>query len=62
MTKQEEIQEWINKYLTKQFIGSGLPEDECRNEAKKILSYLHSQGIRLPDSSNLIEVKDEEGL
>ncbi len=44
---QQEILSWINKYLTKQFIcePSELPEDECLNEAREILSYLHSQGV-----------------
>ena len=28
-----------------------------RNEATILLSYLHSQGIRLPDGSSLIEEK-----
>lgn len=39
----EEMREWINKYLTKQFVGdpSEVPDDECRNEAKEILSYIH---------------------
>ena len=49
MTKQEKILDWINKYLTEQFIGgvTELPSDECRNEAKAILLYLQSQGGRL---------------
>lgn len=44
---REEIEEWINKYLTKQFIydPKELPDDECLAEAKEILSYLHSKGV-----------------
>ncbi|MBU2118779.1 MAG: hypothetical protein KJ954_14420 [Alphaproteobacteria bacterium] len=54
MTKQEEIREWINRYLTKQFIAppESLPEDECRGEAKAILTYLDSEGV--------VVKKDEE--
>ena len=57
MDKQEEMAEWINKYLTGQFIcdPTELPDDECRNEAREILSYLHSQGVgikaKCPDCS-----------
>ena len=51
MTKQEEILEWINKYLTEQFIGdpSDLPEDECRKEASVILSHIVSEGGVIPE-------------
>lgn len=46
MTKQEEIMEWTNKYLTGRFIGTpnDLPKDECQKEAKSILSYIASRG------------------
>ena len=49
MTKQEEIINWINKYLTRQFIydPKELPEDECLEEAKEIIVYLQSQGAVL---------------
>lgn len=48
-TKQEEIEGWINKYLTKQFICNPdeLPDDECLAEAKAVLAYLHSRGCVL---------------
>jgi len=47
MTKQEKLENWINKYLTERFIApfNTLPEDECRGEARAIISYLHSQGV-----------------
>lgn len=47
MAKQEEIRQWINKYLTQQFICdlSLLPDDECLSEAKAILMYLDSRGV-----------------
>ena len=48
MTKQEEIREGINHYLTKQFIcdeDREVPEDECLHEANALLAYLHSQGV-----------------
>ena len=39
--KREEIRNWLNRYLTEQFICSSdeLPDDECLKEAKEILKY-----------------------
>jgi len=48
MTKQEEIKEGINQYLTKRFIcdiDGEVPSDECLHEANALLAYLHSQGV-----------------
>ena len=51
MTKKEKIRDWMNKYLTKQFIFSidTVPEDECLLETDVILAYLHSQGMVLEE-------------
>lgn len=46
MTKQEELEEWVNKYLTERFIGvpNEFPKDECQKEARTILSHIASKG------------------
>jgi len=55
MTKQEELENWINKYLTERFIAPSntLPEDECRGEVRAILSYLRSQGVTFPGEGRI---------
>jgi len=54
MTEQEELLNWLNKYLIKRFISDPdeLPDDECLVEAKEILNYLVSKGvvIRTPNT------------
>ncbi len=58
MTKQSDLLNWLNKYLTKQFIcdPKELPDDECLNEAKEILSFFQSQGAvrKTPDGKDPI--------
>lgn len=41
MTKQEEIRDWLKDLLSEY----GCPDTLLDNEAGKILSYLHSQGV-----------------
>jgi len=60
MSIQEEIRDWLNKFLTRQFISEPdmLPNDECLAEAEEILQYLDSKGVRvckLPIVYGLVE-------
>jgi len=55
MTKQKEIREGVERLLPNIEMG-GL--NLKRELAHQILSYLHSQGIRLPDGSSLVEELD----
>ena len=65
MTKQteirEEIKDIIKTSLNRQFAAGATADGTyiyySESIADQILLYLHSQGIRLPDGSNLIEDK-----
>lgn len=54
MPKQEDVRDWINKYLTRRFICNPdeLPDNECLNETNEILQYLVSQGMAIKREEN----------
>lgn len=62
MSKQEEIRKWLAelKFFHRMVFPFDYDETEgfslCENDVGKIISYLHSQGIRMPDGESLIEV------
>jgi len=57
MTRQEKIQDGVEKLVSKAYWYEG-EKNIVVDITKEILSYLHSQGIRLPDGSSLVEVKE----
>jgi len=52
MVTREEIREGIVE-----IVASALSDNDVRPRVNEILFYLHSEGIKLPDGSNLIEDK-----
>lgn len=63
MTKQAEIREGINQYLTKRFIcdqDGEVPEDECLHEADALLAYLHSHGVVIRADRELPAMESQE--
>ncbi len=62
MAKQEKIQEWIDEYLTNQFIGDTKDyPPECASETKAILKYLKSEGMVLKVDTKLPPIDNSKG-